>query len=83
MEIKKSDKFGEIHTAESRPRAVAHHIKDGFGGIPIGLVVFGNNSHFDIHGALATRLSSSHYQCLTRRGTTPPNVGVPLHTTKP
>jgi hypothetical protein len=54
VETELSDKFGEIHTGESWSRAVAHHIKDGSGDMPIGLVVFGDKSHFDTHGALAT-----------------------------
>ena len=54
METESSDKFGEIHTGEAWSCAVADHIKDGSGGMPIDLVVFGDKSHFNTHGALAT-----------------------------
>ena len=50
----KSNTFGEIYAGEVWSTAVLHHRGNNTVVMPIGLVVFGNKSHFDLHGALAT-----------------------------
>ena len=80
VETEVSDKFGEIHTGEAWSRAVAHHIKDGSDDMHIGLVAFGDKSHLNTHGALATTPLTFTLSILTRKRATPPNFGVPLLT---
>ena len=52
LETTCSDEYGEIHTGKAWARAVAHHIAKGSGDMPVGLIIYGNKSHFDTHGSL-------------------------------
>ena len=51
-EIGTSNSYGEIHTGTAWAKAVVHHVIEGSGDMPIGLILYGDKSHLDTHGGL-------------------------------
>ena len=51
-EIGESDSFGEIHTGTAWATAVAQHVVEGSDEMPVGIILYGDKSHFDTHGGL-------------------------------
>ena len=49
-----STHYGEIHTGDAWEPARKYFCGDYSQNMPIGLVIFGDKSHFDLHGSLAT-----------------------------
>ena len=45
--------YGEIHTGKAWPPALQHYCGDDNNFMPLALVVFGDKSHTDLHGALS------------------------------
>jgi hypothetical protein len=52
-ETEPSQVYGEIHTGSAWSTAVKFHCK-GKAIMPLGLVLFGDKSHYDLHGSLST-----------------------------
>ncbi len=53
-ELSKSTHYGEIHTGDAWEPARSHYCGHHPQNMPIALIIFGDKSHFDLHGALAT-----------------------------
>jgi hypothetical protein len=47
-----NQRYGEIHTGDSWIKAKNIYCKEK-DSMPVGLIVFGDNSHTDLHGALS------------------------------
>jgi hypothetical protein len=48
-----NEKYGEIHTGKAWDRARSYYCGDNYDFMPLALVVFGDKSHTDLHGALS------------------------------
>jgi hypothetical protein len=45
--------YGEIHTGKAWEKARSHYCRKKYEFMPIALIVFGDKSHTDLHGALS------------------------------
>jgi hypothetical protein len=45
--------YGEIHTGKAWESALSHYCGKNYESMPIALIVFGDKSHTDLHGALS------------------------------
>ena len=59
--------YGEIHTGEAWESAREHYCGDNPQNMPIALIIFGDKSHFDLHGALATTPISFTLSCFNEQ----------------
>ncbi len=49
-----NDKYGEVHTGDAWILARDRYCSNSQGPtMPVGLIVFGDNSHIDLHGTLS------------------------------
>jgi len=48
-----NEKYGEIHTGKAWDSARSHYCGENYEFMPIALIVFGDKSHTDLHGALS------------------------------
>ena len=77
-EITKSNRYGEIHTGKAWQRALNHHCPVGDESMPLGLVVFGDKSHFDTHGTLCTTPVSFTLSIFNQKARNNPKFWMPL-----
>ncbi len=49
-----SNEYGEIHTGDAWEPSRFHYCGDDHQNMPIALIIFGETSHFGLHGTLAT-----------------------------
>ena len=59
--------YGEIHTGEAWEPARQHYCGENPENMPIALVIFGDKSHFDLNGALATTPISFTLSCFNEK----------------
>lgn len=70
--------YGEIHTGDAWEPARKHYCGDYPQNMPIALVIFGDKSHFDLHGALATTPIIFTLSCFNEKARNHPDFWRPL-----
>jgi len=63
MSTDANDKYGEIHTGDAWEPARQHFCGDHPQNMPMALVLFGDKSHFDLHGSLSSTPISFTLSC--------------------
>ena len=58
--------YGEIHTGDAWEPAREYYCGNQLGNMPIALIIFGDKSHFDKHGSLATTPLSFTLSCFNQ-----------------
>ena len=67
--------YGEIHTGKAWEPARNHYCGNNPNNMPIALIIFGDKSHFDLHGHLATTPISFTLSCFNEQARNKPNFG--------